>query len=79
MAGMANCCCICWAGYSSPYFWDLESIMKLTKKAAAPTLSALEHYNLQRAGEAQTAHGGKPVKTISTHAKLNNNFEAKFF
>jgi len=68
------------AGYSSPYFWNLESIMKRKRKAAAaaPTLSALERYNLQRAQEAQTAHGGKPVQTISTRARYNEHRESKY-
>ena len=52
--------------------------MKRIKKAVTPILSPLERYNLQRAQDAQTAHGGKPAQAISTRARYNEHRESKY-
>lgn len=70
--------CSNWAGTSGPYFWNLESRMKRTKKIVTPALSPLERYNLQRAQEAQTAHGGKTVQALNTRARYNEHRESKY-
>lgn len=51
---------------------------KQTKKAVTPALSPLERYNLQRAQEAQTAHGGKPVQALSTRTRYNEHRESRY-
>ncbi|NHC63057.1 hypothetical protein [Paenalcaligenes suwonensis] len=51
--------------------------MKRTKKAVTPTLSPLAQYNLQRAEEAQTAHGGKAPALLSSNVRLKRNLDDK--
>lgn len=50
---------------------------KRTKTVTAPTLSPLEHYNLQRAEQAQTAYGGKAPALLSSNVRFKRNLDDK--
>ncbi|MGO3890125.1 MAG: hypothetical protein ACTJHW_04020 [Paenalcaligenes sp.] len=51
--------------------------MKRTNKAVTPAISPLERYNLQRAQEAQTAHGGKAPALLSSNVRFKRNLDDK--
>ncbi|GEM_PF-2688782 len=55
----------------------MEATMKRTEKAVTPALSSLEHYNLQRAEQGQTAYGGKAPALLSSTVRFKRNLDDK--